>query len=223
VEYEFTLTNRTSMLMSCDSIEGADRLKEWLSNPDNKKRSVPGDDRTPPWGWQIRLHNDATVNPGNPKLAIPSAVIMAMLREAGKKLTLKGQTTFKGETQSGLFIAEEYCRFLIKGREIPMADIVALEDQPFARQAAAVQEMGFRLFMKRVAVERKKHVRVRPRFDSWSVVGRIVVDDGSAITEEILDSLFKIGGKKCGLLDWRPNSSSPGSYGQFEHGLKRVA
>lgn len=216
MEFDFTLTGRTSLLMSADNIEAADELAKWLEDPDNKKMSKRGDDRTPAWGWMIRIHHDGA------RFAIPQDVIMAMLREAGKKVTMSGKKTFKSETQSNLLIADEFCQLKASGKIVKMSDIQAIRNESFAKQSEAVQKMGFRLYCKRASIGSSKHVRVRPRFDAWEVSGRIEVF-GEAITEDVLNTLFRIGGSKCGLLDWRPNADSPGPFGQFDHKLVRVA
>lgn len=215
MEFDFTLTGTTSMLMSNDDVDAADVLTAWQKNPDNKKMSVPGDDRSPPWTWMGRTHHDGK------HLAIPQAVIMAILREAGKKMTLKGQTTFKGESQSALFIPHEYCALLVGKKQVKWSDILAIRDQTFAEQAQSVQKMGFVLMSKRAAVNNKKHLRVRARFDDWTVKGRIEIVEPT-ISEEILNTLFRIGGSKCGMLDWRPNAKSPGTHGQFTAKLVRA-
>jgi hypothetical protein len=209
MDYDFTLMSASALLMHKDDVEEADRLKEWRSDSANASRSVPGDDRSPPWTWQCYLHHDGV------HLAMPHEAIMATLRFAGARIKLKGNTTFKALTQSGLLITTEHCHFTNDGHQIAMEDIIKLRDKPFSEHVKAVRKLGFDLLVKRVPVEQKKHVRVRPKFSDWTVSGTIRVLD-VAITNKVLEQLFYFAGNNAGLLDWRPNSKkSPGPYGMF--------
>ena len=84
----------------------------------------------------------------------------------------------------------------------------------FADHVVAVAKLGFSLFVKRAAVGASKHVRVRPRFDTWSTTGIITtVLDG--LDEAVLQELWDIVGPYIGLCDWRPGSKkSPGPFGR---------
>ena len=178
--------------------------------------SVPGDDRSPGWTWQTYLYHDGT------HLTIPSDNIMATLRKAGSKIQSKGKSTFKSMAMSGLFILEEYCKLLVDDKPIALKEIVKLRDKKYSDQAAAVQDLGFKLKVKRATIGSSKNVRVRPQFDEWSVKGVISVTE-PAITEDILKDLFQIAGSSVGLGDWRPSApKSPGPYGMFTSKIVRV-
>lgn len=53
---------------------------------------------------------------------------------------------------------------------------------------------------------------IRPRFDAWMFKVNITIDTAE-IGEEKIRELFDIAGRRCGLLDYRPNRKGP--YGQF--------
>lgn len=141
---------------------------------------------------------------------------MCALRHAGAKVSSKGKSTFKALSQSGLLIDSDYCRFENNGDQIALADIAAFRDRPFAEHLAECRKLGFDLLVKRAAVGSSKHIRVRPRFDQWTVSGTISVSE-AAITEDVLNQLFELAGRYAGLCDWRPSSpKKPGPYGMFE-------
>lgn len=211
--FKFQLTGKTALLMHNDDVESADDLKLWRNDKDNKNMSVAGDDRSPPWTWMTYLYHD-----GN-RVVMPAENLMACLRAAGAKITLKGNKTFKQLSQSGLFITEEHLAFESAGNAIDFQAIAQLKDKPFRDQAEAAKRLGFRLFVKRAAVNKTKHVRVRPRFDSWKVQGEIQVL-AAEITKDILEEMFEEAGK-IGLGDWRPGCKTPGPFGMFDAAVKK--
>jgi len=212
MKMHFNLKGIMPLIMHQDDVEASDMLAEWRTDPANKNFSVPGDDRSPPWTWQTYLYSDGEF------VTLPAANLMVALRQAGTNLILKKQKTFKEISQSGLLIPTEYLEFRCQGEKLPMSKITALRDLPFTAQAERVQALGFRLFVKRATVKRNKHVRVRPRFETWSVHGEIqtLVPE---ITLYILRQLFELAGR-VGLGDWRPGCKTPGPYGMFEAELK---
>lgn len=209
MRYDFELNGTTAMLMHADDVEQADELMAWRKDPSNKNVSVAGDDRSPGWTWQTYLYTDGE------SLVVPAENIMVCLRQAGAQLILKKQKTYKEITQSGMFIETEFCDLLVGDKQVSIEPIRALRDEPYKRQADAVQEMGFRLFAKRARVGTAKHVRVRPRFDQWSIRGTMRVVKEAELSREIIERLFEIAGT-VGLCDWRPGCKTPGSYGMFE-------
>lgn len=214
--FDFTLTGRTALLMHADNVDAADELDVWRKHPDNKGIRKAGDDRSPAWTWMTYLHHH------DGRIAMPTDAIMAAIRGAGANISM-GKKSFKAETQSGLFIAEEFCPLVVRGKPVEISRVYKFKDEPFPVHLSECEKLGFKLFVKRAAIQNSKHVRVRPRFDEWQVRGRIEVLS-PAITPDILESMFKIAGAKCGLLDWRPSSKkSPGPFGQFDHTLARVA
>jgi hypothetical protein len=208
MEYRFELTGITSLLMHRDDIQESDELKAWREAPENKNISVKGDDRSPPWTWLTYLHHDGE------HLAIPAEVIMATLRKAGSMMILKNTTTYKSLSQSGLFVPEPFCRLINNGEQVRLKDVMALKDRPFAAHAAGAKDLGFRLSVLRARVSGKGHVRVRAEFARWAVAGTILVSE-PAITDAVLRAMFDLAGRRCGFLDWRPSSKTPGPHGMF--------
>lgn len=211
-ELGFELTGIMPLLMHADDIDAADTLMAWRKDPANKNVSTAGDDRSPAWTWQTYCYSDGT------HLAMPSENIMVALRQAGSQLILKKQKTYKEISQSGLLITTEFCEFRTGGKLVAVDKLRAMKDKPFAQQAAEAQKHGFKLFCKRAKIGTSKHVRVRPRFDSWSVSGRIQIL-ANEITPEVLAQLFDLAGR-VGLCDWRPGCKTPGPFGMFSAKVK---
>lgn len=209
---DFTLTGLTALLMHKNDIEERDRLKAWRTNPINKNVSVPGDDRTPAWTWQTGLYHDGE------HLAIPSDNIMTALRQAGGKMYVKGKKTMKEVSQSGLLIVDEFCKLRVNGKLIAMEPIAAIAEKDFTFQANAVRGMGFKLFSKPCRIGKASHIRVRARFDTWSLAGKIQVR-APELTEQVVAQLFELAGQ-IGIGSWRPGCPTPGRFGMFSAVVK---
>jgi hypothetical protein len=206
---KFVLKGITPLLMHADYVEAATTLDEWRKSPSHKNSSVPGDDRSPGWTWQTYLYrNDENC------VTMPADNVMVALRQAGAKMILKRQTTFKAITQSGLLMTEEHLDFTNGGSAVALADFVSNRDEKFADQKKRAEKAGFELFIKRANIGTKKHVRVRPIFRAWQVTGiiKILAPD---ISFDNLQMLFDLAGD-VGLCDWRPGCKTPGRYGMFE-------
>jgi hypothetical protein len=211
--FDFVLTGTMPLLMHGDDIEASDELTAWRKHADNKSVRVAGDDRSPPWTWQTYLYTDGE------RVAMPQENVMTALRDAGKRITTTGKATFKSLSQSGLLIDTGYLEFLNRGEPIAMADVTAFRNAAFVEHKRRARDLGFDLSVKRARVGSSKHIRVRPRFDNWSIRGSIYVLD-AAITDDILRQLFEIAGKYIGLCDWRPSAKeSPGPHGTFTAAL----
>lgn len=219
MRFSFELTGLSSLFMHQDSVEQADAISEWRKSPDAQNSSA-GDDRFPAWTWITYLYHDTE------HVVMPSANIMACLKSAGASIKLKGNKTHKAISQSGLLIAEESCEFLANGKQVAMEPFVKLFGNGgirFTAHADLARTHGFRLDVRRAALKTgSKHVRVRPRFDSWKVRGDIEIID-TDLKPDTLEQLFDIAGAKVGLGDWRPGCKSPGPYGRFSYTLKKVA
>ena len=203
----------TPLLMHADNIEWADAMDEWNREPGNKATSKAGDDRTPAWRWLGSLNHDGQI------VTIPSEYIMRCIMEGAAQVpTGRGKTTFKSQSQSGLLCPEFHWPLQLNGSAatVSMADINALkETKQFAGQMLAVKHLGFSLFVKRAKVGQSKHIRVRPRFDSWATEGRIAILD-ETITPKVLQTILDMAGRYKGLGDWRPGGKTPGQFGMFE-------
>lgn len=213
--YKVTLKGLSPILMHQDNPVFTESVKRWRINPENKGKSVNGDDQQPGWAWIGYLYHNSHV------VGIPSDNLMTMLREGGAKVdTGKAKTTFKRQTQSGLYIEETIWPLLLDtGKPV---DFAAIRDtlggeEDFSAHVPAVQSMGFDLMIKRAKVGMSKHLRVRPIFAAgWSCSGKIVVTDDT-LTKKVLESILHMAGNYCGLGDWRPSSPfAPGRYGMFE-------
>ena len=215
-EYSFCLTGSTPLLMHADDIDWADELEIWRKDRNNRGQSKAGDDRSPAWTWQGYLYRDA-----EGKIAIPYEMVMAALKNAGAQIIWKKQKSFKEKTQSGLSARTEFFEFYYgpDNRQLTISDLPKREETYIQQKQHVEKDLGFLLFAKRAKVGQSKHVRIRPRFEQWSVRGQIIVTDAD-ITPEILQQLFEVSGS-VGLGDWRPSSKSPGPFGQFEVQLSK--
>ncbi len=124
--------------------------------------------------------------------------------------------TFKAQTQSGMKVDEMFVPLMVSGKTIPWGPIEKLIQEPaFTVHMETAKRLGFMLFSKRARIGQAKHIRVRPKFDSWSLEFSISVWDDQ-ITDDVLNSLFEYAGTYKGLCDWRPGGKTPGPYGMFK-------
>lgn len=210
-----TLKAKMPLLMHADNIEWADQMEDWKNNPKHKAESKAGDDRTPAWRWIGCLNFD---DPKTGVITIPQDYIMSCMMGGGASVpTGQGKKTFKALSQSGLLCQDFHWPLMVNGKTISMADIQALREVGrFREQAEAVRDLGFSLFVKRAKVGNSKHIRVRPRFDNWSLSGEIMILD-KQITKPALQNILDNAGQFKGLGDWRPGApKSPGPFGTFE-------
>lgn len=219
-EYRVTLTGRTPLLMHSDNIDWADFMDAWRSNPDNKKLSRAGDDRTPAWRWIGCVYHDGKT------VGMPSANLMRSIMEGGAMVPVPGGKngkTYKSQTQSGMMCVEQQWPIVIDGSEIAWSDIEKLKDEDsFSEQKASAQALGFDLNVKRAKIGTSKHIRVRPEFPAgWVISGTIAVWD-QQITEDALSRILDYAGQYKGLGDWRPGGKTPGPYGTFEARIVEV-
>lgn len=217
-KYEVTITGQTPLLLHNDNLDWADMMDEWRKDPANKKASKAGDDRSPAWRWIGCLYHEDGL------IVIPADNLMTMLREGGAKVpTGNRNQTYKAISQSGLVVNEIGWPIVGRKGTVPWGDFESLcDEQDFAAHEAKARACGFELFKKRAKIGASKHVRVRPRFDTWSASGSITVLD-DRITERVLLDILTQGGLYCGLGDWRPSSpSKPGSYGRFTAEVREV-
>lgn len=216
MRYEFTLTGTRALLMHYDDVEWADVVDSWRLDPENtkKKGEKSGDDRRPSWVWVGYCYHDGA------NLTIPGANLTSCLKKAGARVPMGRQKTFKELAVSGILIEDEFLAFANRGKQIPADAIREFINSPdFRDHAAGAQKMGFKLDVRRAVVGMAKHVRVRPRFEEWTVKGTLEAT-AHEVTTEVLDLIFAQAGR-VGLGDWRPGSpKSPGPFGMFTHKLK---
>lgn len=208
--YKVKITGTMPLLMHADNIEWADAMEEWKNDPKNKKTSKAGDDRTPPWRWIGCLNHDGKV------VTIPSEYIMrCIMGGAAEVPTGKGKKTFKAQSQSGILCSDFHWPLHIKDKPIGMDDVNSLRDlETFKEHMEAAKMLGFTLFVKRAKIGNSKHIRVRPRFDDWSIQGDLMVTD-EQITKVVLGQILEIAGRLKGIGDWRPGAPTPGPFGMF--------
>lgn len=217
--YDVELIGDSPLLLHADNLEWRGQMERWGADPQNKRISKAGDDRTPAWRWLGCCYHNGQV------VGIASDNLMTTLREGGTKVPVPGKrsATFKRQTQSGLLVNEMLWPVLVNGQQVPWQKIAALINEPdFEKHEATARECGFELFAKSVRIGTSKHIRVRPRFDRWSVAGSITVIDDS-ITRPVLENVLMMAGTYCGIGDWRPSApKSPGPWGKF-HAVIREA
>jgi hypothetical protein len=205
--------------MHHDDIDWADKMTAWKNDAANKKSGVAGDDRSPSWRWIGSLYHD------NKLIVIPQDNIMRSIMEGGAMVPVPGGKsgkTFKSQTQSGIASADAYWPLTVNGQTISVAEVHKLmQIEDFAAHKEAVLEHGFSLFLKRARIGQAKHIRVRPRFDSWSVSGTLIVLD-KQITQAVLTDILMYSGQYKGLGDWRPGGKTPGPYGMFTAKVTKV-
>ncbi len=113
--YRVYIEGQTPLLLHNDNIEWADHLKEWRTSPENKKKSVAGDDRSPAFTWLGSLYEDSGV------AIMPSDSLMRCLMEAGAQVPVPGGKhgkTFKSQTQSGMAVRGIGWPLLVKGASL---------------------------------------------------------------------------------------------------------
>lgn len=220
-QYKITLTGHTPILMHNDNLAFSEKLNKWRKDPANKDHSTAGDDRTPPWTWIGYLYHDGQV------VGVNSDNIMTMLREGGAKvLTGKGKETYKKQTQSGIMLdRQQWDLVLENGATIdiePIRDLIG--EMEFSKHIEAAEALGFELLVKRAKIGRAKHVRVRPLFRNWRLIGTLTVLDEelTGLTKEVLEIVLNQAGALCGLCDWRPSSPSSGTFGKFGPEIEEI-
>lgn len=216
--YQVTLTGKSPLLMHRDNIEWASEMEKWQRDPANNGKSVAGDDRTPPHRWLGCLYYSGAAG----AIGIPSDNIMRFLMQGGAQVKTKGRSTFKAQTQSGMMTGEEIWPLVVGDREVAYSDLRSLlTESDFARHGEAAAALGFSLYVKRAAIGKSKHIRVRPRFDRWACSGTIVVWDDT-LTLGVLRSILHQAGEYKGVGDWRPSSKTPGPFGRFSSEIKLI-
>jgi hypothetical protein len=156
---------------------------------------------------------------------MPAENIMKSLMTGGQLVPVpggKGGKTFKAQTMSGILPLATGFPILVRGKPVPFAPLAAMiGNAEFREHREMAEKAGFSLYQKRAAVGSSKHIRVRPRFEAWQIVARLMVVDDQ-ITTEALTRIVDGAGRFKGLGDWRPGGRTPGPYGTFEATVKQV-
>lgn len=219
--YKVTITGTQPLLMHADDIEWADQMERWRADKDNKKTSKAGDDRSPAFRWIGSLYrNEAGI------VIMPTENIMRALMEGGAMVPVpgaKGNKTFKAQSQSGIMPRDIGWPVSAGSGPVKAGPVIEhlMTEKDFDVHKEAVKPLGFSLFLKRAKIGQSKHIRVRPRFENWSVTGELVVTD-EQITAEVLADILEMAGKYKGLGDWRPSSKTPGTFGTFTAAIEQA-
>lgn len=217
--YGVELTGVMPILLHGDNLDWRAALTAWRSHPDNKGKSVPGDDRSPAWSWVGGVYHDGQV------LGVSSDNLMTAIREGGARVSVPGKRslTYKRQSQSGLVINELLWPIVGPKGKVSWFDVNALcETEDFSVHQAFAVDHGFELFCKSARIGQSKHIRVRAKFIRWSVSGTITAFDDT-ITTDVLTSILTAAGRYAGLCDWRPSSpKAPGPYGTFTPVIKEA-
>lgn len=210
--FRVTLHGESPLLLHADDLSWRAQLERWTANPENKRVSKAGDDRTPAWRWLGYCYHDAT------HVGIAADNLMTTLREGGAKVPVPGKKnqTYKRQSQSGLVVNELLWPLITTKGAVPWSELKALiEETSYEAHETKAQALGFELFAKSAKIGMSKHIRVRPRFNTWTCSGTITVFDES-ITADVLQNILDMAGMYCGLGDWRPSApSKPGPWGRF--------
>lgn len=217
--FRFELIGRMPLIMHNDNIEGADEKARWIYDPKNAGMSKPGDDRSPPWGWSTCLYWMDDI------VAIPNDNLMACIKYGGSRVRVdpKRPGSYEKLSQSGLMIQEVGTVLTVPEKPVTRRDIQKIHDLSFADQVRRVEALGFELYVKRVIVEKKRNIRVRPMFRHWRTTGLIQIIDTEAIKPATLKQILEAAGNEAGLMDRRPGvkwPKTPGPYGTFDVKLK---
>lgn len=215
--YKVTITGASPLLIHACNVVEQDRLKKWMKDPNNKKTSTAGDDRSPAFTWLTYCYHNGK------HLTMDVDNIMSMFRDAGTKCPAPtGRGSMKGMTQSGIIAEGLGWEIIVGGNKIPWEPLNALfNESDFEVHQEVASSLGIELFMKRATIGTQKHVRVRPKFNEWSLEGKIMVLDPQ-LTESNLKMILKQGGFYVGLGDWRPGGKTPGQFGRFSAEIKKI-
>ncbi|MCP4677705.1 MAG: hypothetical protein GY854_19750 [Deltaproteobacteria bacterium] len=214
--YRVTLTGISPLLMHADNIEWRDQVTNWRNDPLHKKKGTAGDDRSPAWSWVGYVYHDGQ------NIGLPSDNLMTCIRDGASMVVVKGNKTFKSQSQSGILVNEILWPIEVDGIPVswePTAALVGEED--FEEHKKIVSSCRYELSVKPAKVGTSKHIRVRPRFNKWQAAGTISVFD-DMITPKVLDQILFMAGNYCGICDWRPKGRSPGQFGRFEAKVERI-
>lgn len=225
--FRFELTGKTPLIMHRDDVLSADEVGAFRDEAKKRKQGGAGDDRFPAWTWLTYLYpSEEFVDPKTGRrepsvVSIPSPNLMSCLKWAGNRIH-RGRKSLKEVTQTSLLIWTDYASLVGPEGVVPMKDVYALKDLPFSGQKEEASRLGITLDVRRAKLNSSKHIRVRPRFETWRCEGKIEITDPDSLSESELRGLFDIAGQYIGLGDWRPSSpKSPGIYGRFHAELTK--
>lgn len=209
-KYIVNLTSRTALLLHHNNIAARDE-----DGAAGKSGGKAGDDRYPADRWKRCLYLFGG------QLVMPTENVLASLLKVGGSIAIGGKKTLKAASQA-IYFDDAYLPLRLKdGRTLNADGLLGIKGD-FGTQCDKATEMGFELFIKPCRVNNKGHIRVRPRFEQWSVEGSFETDEDDLTTPRI-KTLFETAGRRSGLGDWRPGSpSKPGPFGTFRAEIEEV-
>ena len=92
--FRVTLHGISPLLLHADDLSWRGQLERWNANPENKRVSKAGDDRTPAWRWIGYCYHDAS------HVGIAADNLMTTLREGGAKVPVPGKRNQTYKRQS---------------------------------------------------------------------------------------------------------------------------
>jgi hypothetical protein len=176
----------TPLLMNPQTEEALLKMRDKIKAPKNAPKPTPAEEAQ----QKADVYKD---NDGN--YYVPGEALYAALMNAGQFMRLDGKrqiSTSKSTNLPGLMTLED--RILVLGgldKKQPFEVDIKAGKNPNGGEAVCI---------------------VRPRFDEWEFTAHITIFTNE-IGEEVIRELFDKAGRRCGLLDFRPNRK--GIYGQF--------
>lgn len=215
--FSFEITGSTPLIMHADNIPWADQMTEWKKKSKDAKSSPAGDDRHPAYRWIGCLCNNGV------HVGIPSNYMTTCLMKAASRVSTGSRNkTFKTESVAMMGFNDELFPIVTKAGEVRWEDVVPMVNEPeFSEHQSFASKHGFELHICRASVGASKHIRVRPKFNSWKFAGTLWVDNDSLASS--LPEIFEMAGNVVGLGDWRPSApKKPGPYGRFSATIKEI-
>lgn len=223
---QFTIKGTMPLLLHADNVEWSDELSAERSRTQSQREKDGhtvrrGDDRDPAWTWMGYMYKSLDEK----VFTVPNQNLSAAIIIAATRTQKKPRGSYKADAASQIAFDSIDLEFFCDGKQIEVKDIQNLRNEPnFEKHREAAKDLGFKLDMRRAKVGASKHVRVRPRFEKWSISGVIRLHPGPirAIKGAMdrsdaptLEDLLNYAGN-VGLGDWRPGSPHPGAFGMFK-------
>jgi hypothetical protein len=223
------------MLMKSYDVDANDVMKEWKeASKRTKDKSVPGDDRTPPWRWTLAMYSTRRDGAGKTVrelLALPRQNLIAAMVNKGATFEYKQKLSCKHLATTGMvWLGDPDAVMLVDGKEVDVGamkvEAKKLEKQPFEEQYDVAKRLGhgcIALDVRGVGIgkgkDKTRHVRVRPRISRWSAEFQALIEPDLVDT---LTELLRYCGSMAGLGDWRPAGPTPGVFGKFDADVEVV-
>ena len=77
-----------------------------------------------------------------------------------------------------------------------------------------LEEKSYEIDLRRVVIQKQGILKARAKFNKWHCSFKIIYDDSWIPKDDFIRQIFEDGGRRVGLLDYRPAKRGP--YGTFE-------